>query len=100
MTTSMVYPGTNLDCIHPDKLLLLVIPNCSEFLLAYRTWLVCEGGVRGREYMFSLWVGSRLLGRDSGFSCSGGSICERNIFGVVARLDPFLGQVLGNVETY
>ena len=98
MTASMIDPVTDFNCIHPHEVLRLIIPHRVKLLLAYWTRLVSESRVRGSGNVLLLWISSRKGSGQCGFDCRGGSICERSIFGVVARPDPFLAQTSINAQ--
>ena len=93
----MIYSIPNSYCIHPYKVLNLVIPYHIKFLLANGTWLVGKSWVGWYRDVLVLGIGSGERCSKCSSCCVRGGICERSILGVVARFNPFLECSVGEI---
>lgn len=80
----MIHPGANLNGVHPDKILCILVPRGLKLLLAYWTWGVSKGRVIGNRYVFIFGV----------ILCRSGSrqrFCR--LYPICRPFDPFISTV-------
>lgn len=84
MTASMINPSANLNGVHPDKILCILVPRGLKLLLTYWARGVSKGGVIGNRYVFIFGVILCRSGSRQRFGC---------FYPICRPFDPFISSV-------